>query len=264
MVDHDDFDRSDRHAHSNPSDSSTSERRGSSCGARGRSRDERREDRDEHRDERRSRRRHRHGRHGHGRKERVLHTRISEQLSDDIRRLAEDLRVPASNLVRNVLEEVFTVVETVSDDVGDLFEEMVEEAEGARDRIRRRRDAQRRRGTGDSRRPMDPPFDPADIERELRRDERVEADAERRSRRSGSSEEATAEAPEAPTPETPRRPSLSEAFPDILGWQPLVLNHPTTCARCDMTLAAGQSGFMGVGERGLTRTTLCPTCAGSS
>ncbi len=49
-------------------------------------------------------------RHGHrARKERVLHTRISEQLSEDIRNFAADLRVPASNLVRNVLEEVFAV-----------------------------------------------------------------------------------------------------------------------------------------------------------
>jgi hypothetical protein len=81
----------------------------------------------------RQRRRHR------GRKERVLHTRVSEQLSEDIRRMADELRVPVSNLVRNVLEEVFTVVETVSDNVGDLVDDVVEEAERARERIRRRR-----------------------------------------------------------------------------------------------------------------------------
>jgi hypothetical protein len=75
----------------------------------------------------------------HGRKERVLHTRISEQLAGDIRRMAEDLRVPVSNLVRNVLEEAFDVVESVSDNVGDLVEEVLEEAERARDRIRARR-----------------------------------------------------------------------------------------------------------------------------
>ena len=56
-----------------------------------------------------------------GRKERVLHTRVSEELSEDIRRFAEEVRVPASNLVRNVLEEVFSVVETVSDDVGGVL-----------------------------------------------------------------------------------------------------------------------------------------------
>ena len=56
------------------------------------------------------------------RKQRVLHTRISQQLAEDIGRLAEDLRVPVSNLVRNVLEEVFSVVETVTDNVGELIE----------------------------------------------------------------------------------------------------------------------------------------------
>ena len=89
-------------------------------------------------------------RHGRGRKERVLHTRISEQLAEDIRRMAEDLRVPVSNLVRNVLEEAFDVVESVSDNVGDLVEEVVEEAERARDRIR----ARRRRGYGSRGRPF--------------------------------------------------------------------------------------------------------------
>jgi hypothetical protein len=69
------------------------------------------------------------------RKERVLHTRISQQLAEDIGRMAEDLRVPVSNLVRNVLEEVFSVVETVSDNVGELIEGVMDEAE----RVRRRR-----------------------------------------------------------------------------------------------------------------------------
>ena len=69
----------------------------------------------------------------------MLHTRISEELADDIRRIAEDLRVPVSNIVRNVLEETFSVVESVTDDVGDLFEEVVEEAEAARERIVERR-----------------------------------------------------------------------------------------------------------------------------
>ncbi len=80
-----------------------------------------------------------------GRKERVLHTRISESLAEDIRRMAEDLRVPTSNLVRNVLEEVFDVVESVSDDVGGLFEEVLDEAEAARQRIASARSRSRRR-----------------------------------------------------------------------------------------------------------------------
>lgn len=79
------------------------------------------------------------------RKERVLHTRISDSLAEDIRRIADDLRVPTSNLVRNVLEEVFDVVESVSDDVGGLFEEVLDEAEAARERIASARSRSRRR-----------------------------------------------------------------------------------------------------------------------
>ena len=79
------------------------------------------------------------------RKERVLHTRISDDLAADIRRVAEDLRVPVSNLVRNVLEEAFSVVETVSDNVGDLIEDVVEAAERARARMRQRRKQSQRR-----------------------------------------------------------------------------------------------------------------------
>lgn len=82
---------------------------------------------------------------GRSRKERVLHTRISEQLAEDLRRIAEDLRVPVSNLVRNALEEAFSVVETVTDNVGDFVGEVVEEAERARQRVRTRRPHRRRR-----------------------------------------------------------------------------------------------------------------------
>jgi hypothetical protein len=59
--------------------------------------------------------------------------------------MAEDLRVPVSNLVRNVLEETFAVVETVSENVGDLIEDVVDEAERTRERIRRHSQRSRRR-----------------------------------------------------------------------------------------------------------------------
>jgi hypothetical protein len=86
--------------------------------------------------------------HPHHRKERVLHTRISEQLAGDIRQIAEDLRVPVSNLVRNVLEETFSAVENVTDGMGDLLEDVIEQAERASDRIH---DFQRRRKERESR-----------------------------------------------------------------------------------------------------------------
>ena len=79
------------------------------------------------------------------RKERVLHTRISEQLADDIRAIADDLRVPVSNLVRNVLEEAFDAVERVSGDVSTIVDDVIQEAELASQRYQRYRNRVRER-----------------------------------------------------------------------------------------------------------------------
>ena len=194
-------------------------------------RDARRDARHERRSTRRSSR--------HGRKERVLHTRISEQLSDDIRRLAEDLRVPTSNLVRNVLEEVFSVVESVSDDVSDLVDDVLEEAGDARDRIKDRiqeRDERvRRRGRADgARRRGSSRASDDDVERELRHDEEREATS-------------------GPT-------RTRKEFSDVMGWQPLVLNQTRTCADCQVTLEKGERAFLGMTESGISPHTLCKRC----
>jgi hypothetical protein len=184
-------------------------------------------------DHREGTRRPRGGRHRrHHRKERVLHTRISEQLSDDIRRLAEDLRLPTSNLVRNVLEEVFSVVESVSDDVGEIFEEVVEEAEEARERLRRA--AERRRHRGRRRRGWrgESPPSEQDLEAELQRDEAAE------------------------TPAASPPPS----FDEVIGWQSLVMNRSQSCARCSREIARGDRAYVGLVGNGLSKTTLCRGC----
>jgi hypothetical protein len=49
------------------------------------------------------------------RKERVLHARIPVALEDQIKRLAEALRVPVSNLVRNMLEDAIVMTKRVRD-----------------------------------------------------------------------------------------------------------------------------------------------------
>lgn len=145
-----------------------------------------------------------------GRKEHVLHTRISDDLAEDIRRLADDLRVPASNLVRNVLEEAFSVVETVTENVGEFVDDVVEEAARARSRIRRRRSrgAARRRPVRD---------------RDVEEVERAE-------------------------------------FPDVVGWQPLILNREQSCADCEESLERGEEAFVGLGATGLTHRYLCSDC----
>lgn len=159
------------------------------------------------------------------RKERVLHTRVSEELSDDIRRFAEEVRVPASNLVRNVLEEVFSVVEHVSDDVGHLLGDLRDEARDARARIvRQPRETRRRRGRAG-------PSSEEDLEKEFQRDERVESDAPQQ-----------------------------RNFPDILGWQPLLANRAQACAGCGRPLQQGDEVFFGVRSSGVSDVVVCADC----
>jgi len=154
------------------------------------------------------------------RKERILHTRISDQLAEDIRAIAEDLRVPVSNLVRNVLEETFSAVERVTGDVGDLIDEVIEEAELASERVRRYSSRVRDRA------------------RERAREaEHVAAIGVR----------------EVENP-PPRPPDASPTRPDplarVVAWQPVVLAAPRRCARTDRELRAGERAYLGLGDSG--------------
>lgn len=182
-------------------------------GQRNQAREARRAERARRRAERRQRREPQ----GDAPKERVLHTRISHQLADEIRKVADELRVPVSNLVRNVLEEAFSVVETVSENVGEILEDILDEAEAARDRYRAR-------------------------------SERWEP-------------EAAAEPHAAFDSASPAPPRVRPDFPDVLGWQALVLNRDAACADCGTALARGERAFVGVGPSpGAAAAILCGDC----
>jgi hypothetical protein len=186
------------------------------------------------------------------RKERVLHTRVSEQLSDDIRRAAEDLRVPVSNLVRNVLEEAFGAVERVSDEVGGFLEEVLGETEGARHDLRRLRRRvkslarRQRRRFARHRAAFDERDDRGDIAEDT--EESVESAAP------------APEPPAAPPREAPPARPPQPSFPDVIGWQPLLANAAASCAGCARPLEPGERVYVGATERGLSRTFLCGAC----
>jgi hypothetical protein len=148
------------------------------------------------------------------RKERVLHTRISEQLAQDIRAIAEDLRVPVSNLVRNVLEEAFDAVERVSGDVSSLMDDVIEEAELASQRYRRYRDRVRERAQ-----------------------ERAEA-----ARAAAATPVEPAAAP-APAP-------AADPLARVVAWQPVVLAAARRCARTGRELRPGERVYLGLGDAG--------------
>ncbi len=155
------------------------------------------------------------------RKERVLHTRISDHLDESLRSAANEMRVPVSNLVRNVLEDVFTVVETVTENVGELVSDIMEEADEVRDRLTRRRDRSPRE------RDVTPDPERRAAEREV--EELLDEDRER--------------------PE----------FKHVVGWQPLVLNAEQRCEDCGRDLRRGDRAFLGVAPDG-EAPWLCPEC----
>ncbi len=55
-----------------------------------------------------------------GRKERVIHARVPESLDDEIRRRASSLGLSVSNLVRNVLQNTFGLVEDIVADSAEI------------------------------------------------------------------------------------------------------------------------------------------------
>jgi len=148
------------------------------------------------------------------RKERVLHTRISEHLAEDIRAIADDLRVPVSNLVRNVLEEAFEAVERVSGDVSHIFEDVIEEAELASERYRRYRGRVR---------------------------ERARARAE---------EARAASAATALPANTAHAAPSDDPLAHVVAWQPVVLAVPRRCARSGRELRPGDRAYLGLGDTG--------------
>ena len=86
------------------------------------------------------------GQHGAGaedgedtsRKERVLHTRVPAVLERELKRLAETLRVPVSNLVRAVLEDAVAVADHASENVESRLKMFASNLEHERDKLRRR------------------------------------------------------------------------------------------------------------------------------
>ena len=53
-------------------------------------------------------------------KERVIHTRVPESLDDEIKRRATDLGLSVSNLVRNVLQHTFGLVDDIVHDSAEI------------------------------------------------------------------------------------------------------------------------------------------------
>lgn len=75
---------------------------------------------------------------GNARKERVLHARVPAVLERELKRLAETLRVPMSNLARALLEDAVAVANHASENVETRLKTFASSLEHERDKLRRR------------------------------------------------------------------------------------------------------------------------------
>lgn len=152
-----------------------------------------------------------------------MHTRISEDLDEALQDAARRLRLPVSNLVRNVLEDVFDVVEAVTENVGGFVEDVVEEAQ----HLGRRFEGRFRERTAEA------------------RARRVEVDRD--------------EEP-AQKPPAPKAASIARDFPDVAAWQPLVMNTAQDCAGCGRQMRRGDNAYLAVGGTRPGPIFLCEPC----
>ena len=71
-------------------------------------------------------------------KERVLHTRVPAVLERELKRFAENLRVPVSNLVRTILEDALDVADAASESVEDRLKRAADRLEAERERLKKK------------------------------------------------------------------------------------------------------------------------------
>ena len=71
-------------------------------------------------------------------KERVLHTRVPAVLERELKRFADNLRIPVSNLVRTILEDAVSVADAATENVEERLKMAAKTLEKERERIKKR------------------------------------------------------------------------------------------------------------------------------
>jgi hypothetical protein len=78
------------------------------------------------------------GRDGSARKERVLHTRVPAVLERELKRFADNLRIPVSNLVRTILEDALSVADAATENVEERLKRAARHLEKEREKLKKR------------------------------------------------------------------------------------------------------------------------------
>jgi hypothetical protein len=183
------------------------------------------------------------------RKDRLIQTRVPQNLESTLKDEARKRRLSVSHLIRNVLEDTFNLVDNVVSEVDRVVADSVGMAQTLK------RDAQRLAATARGQ------------------------TAHRESIPSQPNGSAPPSAPSAAAPEaasddlaaTPDSVSSasavasgdalrSGALADVFGFQELVLNRSAHCAACGKVIARGTHAFLGVTDQPGPRVWVCQAC----
>jgi hypothetical protein len=176
------------------------------------------------------------------RKDRLIQTRVPQNLESTLKDEARKRRLSVSHLIRNVLEDTFNLVDNVVTEVDRVVADSVGMAQTLK------RDAQRLAATargqiahrnaaseGKSEAPAASPSEPPAV--------------------SG----APAASSEAPAAEDAVGASPA-ALANVYGFQDLVLNRPAICASCGIAIARGMHAFLGMTDAPGPRIWVCQDC----
>jgi hypothetical protein len=73
-----------------------------------------------------------------GKKERVLHTRVPAVLERELKRFAENLRMPVSNLVRAILEDAVNAADAATENVEGRLKRAAQQLASEREKLKKR------------------------------------------------------------------------------------------------------------------------------
>ena len=174
------------------------------------------------------------------RKDRLIQTRVPQNLESTLKDEARRRRLSVSHLIRNVLEDTFNLVDNVVTEVDRVVTDSVEMAQTFK------RDAARLAATArgeTSHRTSPSSMPPAEVVVETRD---VDED-----------DEVLDEEP-APPPVTE---SEDSPLKHVYGFQELVLNRQAECAKCACVIARGSRAYLGMNDRpDMPRVWVCQDC----
>jgi hypothetical protein len=156
------------------------------------------------------------------RKDRLIQTRVAEDLEQALKEEAARRRLTVSHLIRNTLEDAFDLVEDVTADVEQLVSGSVELAAAVGRDARRIASIVR----GDEGAPPASPIDP-DIQ-------------------------------SVPSPETPA--VEVDPLEHVYGWNRIIANRAASCARCSASIDRGDDALVGLSDAPGPRVWLCQEC----